>query len=70
MLNITNYSWPNGVFDDIDQMIPQFTFPFARGLLQPLHHPMIQPRIGVMQPLFVRDMNFVSKIFYHLTMDQ
>ncbi|XP_032679457.1 myeloid leukemia factor isoform X3 [Odontomachus brunneus] len=50
--------WPNSVFDEIDQMMPQFGFSFARGLLEPLHHPMMQPRIGAMQPFFFRDMNF------------
>ncbi|XP_014481012.1 PREDICTED: myeloid leukemia factor isoform X2 [Dinoponera quadriceps] len=48
--------WPNSVFDEIDQLMPQFGFPFARGMLEPLHHPMMQPRMGAMQPLFFRDM--------------
>lgn len=71
MLHITDYSWPNSVFDEIDQMIPQLGFPFGRGMLEPLHHPMMQPRIGAMQPLFFRDMmNFVSKVFNPLAVDQ
>lgn len=70
MLHTTNHSWPNSVFDEIDQMMPQFGFSFARGLLEPLHHPMMQPRIGAMQPFFFRDMNFVSKIFDQLTVAQ
>ncbi|EFN76834.1 Myeloid leukemia factor [Harpegnathos saltator] len=49
------HSWPGSVFDEIDQMMPQFGFPFGRGMLEPLH-PMIQPRMGTMQPFFFRDM--------------